>query len=343
MTRTALRASCNRWRSLANRLNARTRSGLVSPMRTAFVLALVACGSNHGAPAEPDAPAGVSTTDASSSDAPMTTGGACAGRVAQPLDSTWTVMVNGVARTANVHVPASYDPTKPTPVVLNIHGLTSTADQQAQISHAIAKSDSAGFVVVHPQADTSPITSWNAGTCCDPASSSNNDDMGFMTALLDQLDATLCVDDSRVFAMGLSNGAYMSYRLACELDDRIAAVGPVAGSLVYSPCTPTRPMPLFAVHGDADPLVMYSYDVTSTDEWSQANGCTTSMQTYQNGDATCVTHSGCNAGADVVFCTISGGGHQWPGGDALPLLGKKSDDLIATDAIWDFFVAHPKP
>jgi polyhydroxybutyrate depolymerase len=214
--------------------------------------------------------------------------------------------------------------------------------QQAQISHAIAKSDAAGFVVVHPESSTSP-GSWNAGACCDPAASAKVDDMGFLVALLDQLDSTLCVDDKRVYAMGLSNGGYMSYRIGCELADRVAAVGPVASGLAVSGCSPSRPVPLFAVHGTSDPLVQYSFDQTSVDEWSKANGCTTTATTYQNGDASCVTHGGCTAGADVVLCTIDGGGHQWPGGEPLPFLGKKSDDLITTDALWDFFVAHPLP
>ncbi len=67
------------------------------------------------------------------------------------------------------------------------------------------------------------------------------------------------------------------------------------------------------------------------------------MPRGSQGDATCVTHGGCTSGADVVLCTIQGGGHQWPGGETLPFLGKKSTDINATDALWTFFVAHPRP
>ena len=72
------------------------------------------------------------------------------------------------------------------------------------------------------------------------------------------------------------------------------------------------------------------------------NHCTTEMQTYNQGDVTCVTHGGCTGGADVALCTVQDGGHQWPGGDTLPFLGKKSDNINATDALWTFFAAHAR-
>ncbi|MBA3464054.1 MAG: hypothetical protein H0T46_29120 [Deltaproteobacteria bacterium] len=76
--------------------------------------------------------------------------------------------------------------------------------------------------------------------------------------------------------------------------------------------------------------------------WKGKNCCTTTSQTYQQGDVTCVTHGGCTDGADVTLCTVQDGGHQWPGGDTLPFLGKKSDNIIATDALWTFVAAHPR-
>jgi polyhydroxybutyrate depolymerase len=261
----------------------------------------------------------------------------CTGKAAQPLDATWMIG----ARTANVHVPASYDPGTATPVVLNIHGRTGSATGQATMSHAIAKSDAAGFILVHPQSATVP-TSWNAGTCCDPATTTNVADVAFIAALLDELEARLCVDPDRVYSMGMSNGGYLSHRLACELADRIAAIGPVAGLKLIDPCQPSRPVPAMLVNGTADFLSVYQFVQAGVDFWADRNACTTTQQTFQNGDATCVTRGGCTGGADVVLCTIADGGHQWPGGDELPLLGKKSDDLITTDALWDFFVAHPR-
>jgi polyhydroxybutyrate depolymerase len=265
----------------------------------------------------------------------------CAGKQSQPLDATWTITVGGLTRKANVHVPASYDPTKPVPLVVNVHGRTHNASGQATLSHAIAKSDSAGFVVIHPEAWGTP-TSWNAGTCCDPATSNNIDDIGFMTKLLDEAKSRLCLDDDRVYMMGLSNGAYMSQRSACQLADRIAAIGPVAGNLLFQGCAPSRPVPVWMVHGTGDPIISYSWVGPTVDFWVAKNKCTTMATTFQQGDTTCVTHGDCTNGADVVFCTVTDGGHQWPGGDELPFMGKKTDAIIATDAIWEFFVAHPR-
>lgn len=266
----------------------------------------------------------------------------CAGKTIQPLDSTWTVMVGGVSRTANVHVPASYDPSRATPVVLNIHGRTGSATGMATLTKAIAKSDAEGFILVHPQSATSP-TAWSSGTCCEPAISQNVDEIGFFTMLLDELESKLCVDTDRVFSMGMSNGGYMSHTLACKMADRIAAIGPVSALLLQSPCNPSRPVPVMMINGTADTLSQYQFVGQGVTFWANKNQCTSEAQTFQNGDTTCVTRTGCAGGADVTLCTVTDGGHQWPGGDAIPFLGKKTDAIVATDAVWDFFVAHPRP
>lgn len=305
-----------------------------------------ACSAPEGAGAAPDAPdapgggGGADAPGGGGDDAPDSIA-SCAGKTKPPSDATWTVNVGGVARTANVHVPASYDPQTRTPLVINVHGRTSNAAQQASVSRVIPKSDAAGFVVIHPQSITSP-TSFNGGACCDPASTTNVDDGGFVRELIDEAAARLCIDPDRVYVMGLSNGGYMAYRAACELADRVAAVASVAGALLLSGCAPSRPVPLLHVHGDDDLIVSYTLGAQSAAGWKDRNGCTTSSTTFQNGDSTCVTHTGCTGGADVVMCTVDGGGHQWPGGVAIPLLGKTTQAMSATDAAWEFFAAHPR-
>jgi polyhydroxybutyrate depolymerase len=267
----------------------------------------------------------------------------CDNKTTQPLDSTWNVMVGSTMRVAKVHVPASYDPHKRTPLVFDIHGRTQNASAEMTLSQTIAKSNAAGFIAIYPESGVSP-TAWNSGTCCDPASSGQIDDTGFFRKLLDEAEARLCIDTKRVYMMGMSNGAYQSHRMACELADRVAAIGPVAGLLLFQGCSPSKPVPVMMVNGTADSLSQYQYVASGVNFWKAKNGCTTQSTTFQNGDATCVTHSGCTAGADVALCTIADGGHQWPsGGSEFPFLGKKSNDLATTDALWDFFVAHPKP
>lgn len=312
-------------------------------MRAWFVL-LAACSSPSGGSGDQiDAAKGGGGDGGGSAaiDAPPQSA-TCESKTAQPLDATWTVMVGSQMRTAKVHVPASYDPSKRTPVVFDVHGRTQNASGEMSLTHSVAKSDAAGFIAIYPESITSP-TSWNSGTCCEPATTNNVDDTGFMRELLDEAEARLCVDTSRVYMMGMSNGGYESHRMACEMADRFAAIGPVAGLLLFQGCAPSRPVPVMMVNGTSDSLSQYQYVAQGVNFWKAKNGCTTMSTTYQNGDATCVTHAGCTAGADVVLCTIQGGGHQWPGGEALPFLGTKSDDLIATDALWDFFEAHPQP
>jgi len=275
---------------------------------------------------------------------------ACAGRAAQPLDATWTVTVGSTSRTAKVHVPASYDPTHATPVVINMHGLWSNPGEQASRTHMLAKSDSAGFIAIHP-AGTGD--SWNAGACCNPAANDDVDDVAFIDALLDKAAAELCVDEDRVYATGFSNGGFMSHRLACELTDRFAAIASVSGVMGIGTCSPSRPIPVLQIHGTSDGVVPWNgggwgtnyKSVESTiDGWTQRNGCSGTAQTmYDQGDATCVKHGGCTAGADVELCTIDGGGHQWPGGESSGAFnGKVSTDLDATDTLWTFFAAHPR-
>lgn len=303
------------------------------------VVALAACSGSGSQPAD--------TIDGNTSmmvDAPPgTSNAACDGKTAQPGDATWNIMVGSTMRVARVHVPASYDPTKATPVLFDVHGRTQNAAGEMALTDSKAKADAEGFVVIFPESATSP-TAWNSGSCCDPANTNNVDDTGFMTKLLDEAEARLCVDPKRVYMMGMSNGAYESHRIGCELADRFAAVGPVAGLLLFQSCAPSRPVSIMMVNGTADSLSQYQYVASGVDFWKGKNHCTTMQQTYSKDDASCVTYSGCTNNADVVLCTIQDGGHQWPGGGTtLPLLGKKSDNLDATSALWTFFAAHPMP
>jgi polyhydroxybutyrate depolymerase len=297
-----------------------------------------------GAPASGDeatpsaTPAGPGAAKASGCTA---TGGA------KPGDFDLSVTVGGRDRVARVHVPPGYDATRPTAVLLNFHGRMSTPSQEELLSKTTIKSNAAGFVVVYP---TGVGQTWNGGLCCGQAQSENVDDVAFTRALIDELGTKVCVDDKRVFATGISNGGFMVHRLACELADRIAAIGAVAGQLLMTTCKPSRPVPVIHFHGTADNVVAYGGQFglpgaeASMQAWAKRNGCSAKpTQTYAKGDATCVTYGGCTSDADVRLCTIQGGGHTWPGGFPVAALGKTSQDIDATDAMWEFFTAHPMP
>jgi polyhydroxybutyrate depolymerase len=307
-------------------------------MRITLLLVIAACGSPQATPPGDDDPIDAGDEPAIDGAAMV----ACEGKQAQPPDATWMIQVGSRMRVARVHVPATYDPATRTPLVVDLHGRTQTAIAQARLSAATTLADSEGFIVIQPESATSP-TSWNAGTCCDPATTNQLDDVGFVRALLDEAEARLCIDTARVYAQGMSNGGYLSHRLGCELADRFAAIGPVAGLLLFSGCAPVRPVPVMMVNGTADSLSQYQFVDEAIDFWRAHNQCTTMTTTYATGDATCVTHGGCAEGADVVLCTIADGGHQWPGStETFPFLGKKSDDLATTSALWGFFSTHTR-
>ncbi|RMH39982.1 MAG: hypothetical protein D6689_15130 [Deltaproteobacteria bacterium] len=312
---------------------------------------LVACDGGGGAAGDggPGRPAdgGARASDASAGDA----GGAaadarpvarCDAPRGEPGDDVWTIDTADGPRTARVHVPPGYDPRARTPVVLNFHGYTSTAQQQEWFSGLPAKADAAGFIAVHPQGVGN---SWNGGVgCCGDALAMDIDDVGFVRALIDELEARLCVDPHRIYATGMSNGGYLSHRLGCDLSDRIAAIAPVAGLQTSPGCAPSRPVSVIHFHGTADTLVPYDQVAATIAGWVDRNGCAgTSTVTYANGDSTCETWSGCDQGVEVVLCTVDGGGHTWPGGAQVPGLGKTTTDLNANDAMWALFERHALP
>jgi polyhydroxybutyrate depolymerase len=234
-------------------------------------------------------------------------------------------------------------------VVLNFHGFLNTDALQADLSNMNEASDRLGFVAVHPRGRD---TSWNAGVCCGLAMSRGDDDVAFVRALLDALATEVCVDTRRVFATGFSNGGFFANRLACELSDRIAAIAPVAGDLGLATCAPRRPVPVLHTHGDADlvvpfngsPALRFPSATDSVRGWAMRNGCASSVtEVYNRGDARCVSFDRCPPGGEVQLCTIRGGGHTWPGGDALPLAGHTSRDIDITAYMLSFFARHPMP
>jgi polyhydroxybutyrate depolymerase len=312
--------------------------------RGAFTIALVLAGcSFHAADLDtPDADVTPATSDAQAEAVH------CTGKSAAKQDDVWLITSGGLVRTVMVHVPASYDPAVGMPLVLDIHGFTSDAVQEQLLSGTPAKGDAAGFITMQPFGIGVP-RSFNAGACCGLAAATDVDDVGFISKLIDEASDRLCIDLSRVYATGMSNGGFLSHRLGCELADRIAAIAPVAGTLGIPSCHPSRPMPVMAFNGTADPLVPYTGSSSlgfpaipdTFAGWAARDNCVGDpVTTYQHGDATCSTYDDCDGGADVTLCTIDGGGHTWPGGLAIPVFGKTSTDISATDAMWTFFSHH---
>lgn len=257
----------------------------------------------------------------------------------------------GRTREYLLHVPPMLE--GPMPVVFAFHGLRTTAGLQRWISNMNDAADAHGYVVVYPEGiGTSALDqSFNAGLCCGVAQASAVDDVGFTLAILEVLRAPLCVDARRVFATGLSNGGHMAYRLACERADVFAAIAPVAGLVTVASCTPARPVAVLHFHGTEDRIVGYSTGidgitgaVDTVERWAERDGCASTPElVHEQGEASCVAYPDCQGAASVELCTIEGGGHTWPGGEELTVLGHTTQDLDATERISQFFEAHPMP
>ena len=152
----------------------------------------------------------------------------CAGKSNKTGISRINTWSNGLLRTARVYVPKSIKKNKPSMVVLNIHAFLATPLMQETLTHMHTVADEKGFIVVSPGG---VANSWNGGNCCGTSFFDLVDDVKFISDLLDNIESTYCVDKKRVFATGMSNGAFLTHRLGCELSHRIAAIAPVAGVL----------------------------------------------------------------------------------------------------------------
>lgn len=256
---------------------------------------------------------------------------------------------DGKTRSYILYVPDSYSATTPAPLVLNFHGYTSNANDQMAYGDFRAIADTANFLVVHPQGTLlNGITHWNVGGW---TLGSTTDDVGFTEALLDELSAQYNIDQDRIYATGMSNGGFMSFLLACQLSNRIAAIASVTGSMTpetYNVCNPQHPTPVMQIHGVADGVVPY-FGASWTrsiadvrDYWRDYNNCSTDLiktdvpntslldastashQVYPDGDN----------GTTVEHFRISGGGHTWPG--SFPSPGT-NQDFDASLEIWKFF------
>jgi polyhydroxybutyrate depolymerase len=278
-------------------------------------------------------------------------------------DATAWLEISGVTGQPNprqykVHVPPSYDCRVPTPLLFCIHGLmqngvmfcvNGAAGKTSGAKGFVDKSNEAGFILVMP---TGANNAWNGAGCCGNA---NLDDVALFKALVTEVSKHANVDQKRIYATGLSNGGYMSYRLGCEAADVFTAVAPGSGGLSGQACTPSRPIPVLDIHGDADGIVPYSQQAPSMDAVAKGDGCmtTTTPATVpgMGGDTTCVTRTGCPNGVEVTSCTVKGGGHVWFGdptcgtgapGVGCAIVGANSNYLNNTDAVWEFLKRFSK-
>lgn len=245
----------------------------------------------------------------------------CPTMVMAPGETNGTVMVGGVARDYILHVPRGYTGKTPVPLVTDWHPILFDDTTEQGVSGYQALADQEGFVVVWPNGIDH---AWNIGDCC--TTSRTVDDVGFARALVAKLEQQLCIDPKRVYATGYSMGGGMSYKLACDAADLVAAIAPASFELMEDsewPCHPSRPITVISTNGTLDGVVPYNGGDTNPpnglmvvnhfigapktfQKWAMLDGCTDQPTDAGGG---CQTYKQCQAGVEVTLCTVQGGNH----------------------------------
>ncbi|MBI1832745.1 MAG: polyhydroxybutyrate depolymerase, partial [Planctomycetes bacterium] len=247
-----------------------------------------------------------------------------------PGDHKRVITVDKLARRHWVHVPPNYDAKQPAAVVLALHGAMMDGKMMEVFTDLSTAADRHNFVVVYPQGTGAGgiFLTWNAGQFPGDLVKNQPDDVKYLGEVLSDVQKALKVDEKRIYVTGLSNGAMMSYRLASEMSERIAAIAPVAGTLAINKYEPKRPVPVIHFHGNADALVPFNgppkgFRFRSVNDTImacvKANGCgekPTEVEIAMKEDKLKVVRKDYGKGkngAEVVLYVIDQGGHTWPG------------------------------
>jgi polyhydroxybutyrate depolymerase len=288
----------------------------------------------------------------------------CGTQVEAVVEAERTLEVGGVPRRYLVTVPSGHDGETPLPVVFDFHGLMEGAEIHANMTQYSALAEEEDFVVVFPHG-TGEQVAWNTDFDVDA-----NPDVAYFDAVLDQVGASACIDESRVYATGLSNGAMFTSVLLCGRADVLAAAAPVAGITDSDTCDPAEPVPSVTFHGTADPILLFNggVDVSAIPGLGGEGSGTTTTQApadvdgagYPANVAAFAERNGCDAepadteisgevihrvfdcpdGTDVEFYIVVGGGHSWPSSEfslaIVDIVGPTTFDVDATRDAWEF-------
>lgn len=277
--------------------------------------------------------------------------------------SSRTLTSGDLQRCYLLYVPTGYVPSQSYPVVFALHGFAGNGNGLRSISVWEPVAEREKFIVVYPDGSSFPLR-WNIGPV---ANIPNVDDVQFIRDVITHLSSIASVDPERIYVSGFSNGGQMTHRIACQMADQVAAVGVVDGfdPGMLETCDTTRPVPLMAFFGTANPIAGAHYpkwfqkliNVTIDDSepplpanaidlwlqnWARHNGCDlTPVPVPATGNASGIRYGECQEDADIVLYSIEGQGHAWPGGPSLLLLGDSVSDLNASETLWEFFKHHP--
>ncbi len=281
--------------------------------------------------------------------------------VEYPLLLNSSITYDNEDRAYLLYIPKGYTKNSEWPLVINFHGRGSSNQVQMGYSQFNTLADEFKFMVAYPQGLIGTVegvtaTHWNANF------GTGVDDTGFVNVMIDEIYANQGINLAKVYAIGMSNGGFMAYTLACDMSDRIAAIASVTGGMSASSldeCLPLRPVPILEIHGTADEVVPYwgvdNLPPTVPDVvgfWVNINQCNTAevieenlpdINTEDNSTVTLQQYNTCNQETSVVFYTINNGGHTWPGAFPVLTLGNTNKDINASKIIWNFLDSHSHP
>jgi polyhydroxybutyrate depolymerase len=272
------------------------------------------------------------------------------------VDQYATIPVGDLTRSYLLRTPDEVD-AEPRPLLIMIHGAggnAARAEEATGLTDAVAAND---MLVAYPNGTAANSVegelAWNAGACCGLARADRVDDVAFIVAMIADIQSQYAVDPERIYLAGYSNGGMLSYRLACEHAELFAGIAVVSGALNYTPCEPSRPLPVLIIHGTADATVPYLGGETNprtasrfgqwenasvalaTEFWRTVDDCDDDPVTTTVDLLTTDVYEGCADASALEVVTIADGTHTWP--------RLATADVEGSALILGFFGLGPKP
>ncbi len=261
-----------------------------------------------------------------------------------------------IDRTYHVYVPKSYSAVNPSPILFNLHGGASTAlDFLNNEGDMREIADTANFIIVYPQAtsDNNGNPTWHLGA--ENSKSTDVNDVGFVSHIIDDVSSVYSIDQERVYVTGFSNGGYLTYEIACLLNERIAGIGVVAGHMfidTYNYCNPSHPTPVINIHGtedyyngisgyylsqDLSNRFWYEYNntdsnpvISNIENIDIEDGSTVELNSWLNGDN----------GSNLLHYKVIGGGHSYPTIGSNSIKDYMNGDIDSNILIWNFLSGY---
>jgi len=270
------------------------------------------------------------------------------------------LIIDGIDRYFKVYVPSSLDLNKKNALIFALHGGGGdmTIQSNDKYYHQKSSAEKNGYILVfangYSDFKSGKLATWNAGTCCGKAREKNIDDVKFLSSIVETLKNQISIDEKKVFFNGMSNGAMMSYKMACEKSSLVKGIMAVAGTDNTLECHPNEAVSILHIHAKDDDHVLvnggfgpkavrkassadYNSVMDSINKWVKINQChKTPKRVLEVKGAYCDLYSPCKNGTEVKVCLTDDGGHSWPQGEK-PRGGKGSMAIDANQLMWDFF------